>query len=215
MIKPYYSRDGIEIYHGDCLEIMPTLDRKFDLILTDPPYGVGKAKWDFDVFGLLNKSCVLMSSLMADNAVCFWFYATRFLSETINATKSIPYRWQFIWYASNNMIHGDIGFAKYTGCLVLGHGKAWREMKDLIEVPVVPDPQNEHPTPKPLKVIKYIIKNATKENNAILDPFLGSGTTLVAAAELGRQAVGIEIEEKYCEIAAKRVERVLNQGKLF
>ena len=62
-----------------------------------------------------------------------------------------------------------------------------------------------HPTQKPLKIIRRIIENSSLENYSILDPFIGSGTTLVAAKELGRKAIGIEIEEKYCEIAAKRL----------
>jgi site-specific DNA-methyltransferase (adenine-specific) len=214
MIKPYYERDGITIYHGDCLQIMPQLDRKFDLILTDPPYGCGKASWDFNVANMLTDSIDIISVLLNDGGVVFWFFATRHLTETVSITKAIPYRWQFIWYAANNMIHGDLGYAKYTACFVLCHSKAWRDMKDLIDVPVVPDPFNPHPTPKPIKVIKYIIGHATKEGQYILDPFLGSGTTLVGAAGMNRKAVGIEIDEKYCEISVKRIEKVLNQGTL-
>lgn len=73
----------------------------------------------------------------------------------------------------------------------------------------------EHPTEKPISLLTWLIKNHTDENDLILDPFLGSGTTAVAAEDLNRRWIGIEKEEKYCELAAKRIENFLAQGKLF
>jgi len=66
----------------------------------------------------------------------------------------------------------------------------------------------KHPTQKPLKLIKYIIRKYTKKDDIILDPFLGSGTTAVACKELGRRYIGIEISEKYCEIAKNRIKAI-------
>lgn len=103
------------------------------------------------------------------------------------------------------MQHGDLGFAKHTPAFVLSHGKAWRSMPDLFSCPIITG--LPHVTPKPLSLIRYIAEHAGKPNETILDPFMGSGTTLRAAKDLGRKAIGIEIEEKYCEIAARRLQQ--------
>jgi modification methylase len=84
----------------------------------------------------------------------------------------------------------------------LGWGEIWR---------VAPETNNEHPAPYPLKLAERVISSATFETDLILDPFLGSGTTLVAAKILGRKAIGIEISEKYCDIAAKRLSQSVMQ----
>jgi DNA modification methylase len=206
----------VTLHLGDCLDVMRGMEAgSVDAVITDPPYGVGKAKWDFDVFDLLEKAANECGRLLKPEGVCFWFLATRYLPETLEATKSIPYRWQFIWYASNNMIHGDLGYAKYTACLVLSKNKAWRNMKDLIDVPVVPDPKNQHPTPKPLKVMRYLVSHGTKEANTILDPFMGSGTTGVACVELGRNFIGVEIDPAYHAIATRRIAAAQAQPSLW
>ena len=206
----------VTLYLGDCLDVMKGMpDASVDAVITDPPYGVGKAKWDFDVFDLLEEAATECNRILKPSGVCFWFLATRFLPETIEATRAIPYRWQFIWYASNNMIHGDLGYAKYTACLVLSQNKAWRNMKDLVDVPVVPDPHNDHPTPKPMRVMRYLVSHAAKEGDTVFDPFMGSGTTGVAAVELGRNFIGIEIDPHYFAIAEKRIRQAQQQPLLW
>ena len=83
--------------------------------------------------------------------------------------------------------------------------------KDHFRCPITPQPEMEHPTPKPEQVMRWLVTQSTEIGDLVLDPFMGSGTTLVAAKNLGRRAIGIEIEERYCEIAAKR----LSQGILL
>jgi site-specific DNA-methyltransferase (adenine-specific) len=206
-MKPYYEHNGITIYHGDCREVLPTLpDQSIDLVLTDPPYGVDKASWDIDVWPLLDTAAAQCSRVLTNRGVCFWFTSTRFLPETLEIVRRhIPYRWLFIWHENNSMQHGDLGFAKHTPAFVLSHGKAWRSMPDLFSCPIITG--LPHVTPKPLSLIRYIAEHAGKPNETILDPFMGSGTTLRAAKDLGRKAIGIEIEEKYCEIAARRLQQ--------
>jgi site-specific DNA-methyltransferase (adenine-specific) len=209
-VKPYYEHGGITIYHGDCREVLPTLpDASVDLVLTDPPYGIGKAEWDFDIWPLLTDAANECARILKDSGICFWFGAISELPRLIEATSAIPYRWTFIWYAPNNMQHGNIGFAKYTPALVLARGKAWRDMQDLRSVPIPCRSIDKmlHPTVKPLALIHYLAEKGCKEGETILDPFMGSGTTLRAAKDLGRKAIGIEIEERYCEIAAKRLQQ--------
>jgi site-specific DNA-methyltransferase (adenine-specific) len=209
-VKPYYEQDGIAIYHGDCREVLPTLaEDSVDLILTDPPYGIGKAAWDEDVWPMLTGAANACAGVLKPSGVCFWFASIRFLPQAIEATSAIPYRWQFIWYAPNNMQHGDLGFVKYTPALVLAPGKAWRNMQDFRSVPIPPKKlkASDHPTAKPSILLDYIVAHASKDEGVVLDPFMGSGTTLRAAKDLGRRAIGIEIEERYCEIAARRLQQ--------
>jgi DNA modification methylase len=75
--------------------------------------------------------------------------------------------------------------------------------------------RTKHPTQKPLSIVERMVRISSNEGDTVLDPFLGSGTTLVAAYRLGREATGIEISEEYCELAARRLEQELAQGRLF
>ena len=203
-MKPYYEHGGITIYHGDCREVLPGLaSESVELVATDPPYGVGKAAWDHDVWGLLRSAAEECSRVLNDDGICFWFCATRHIPETLMATSSIPYRWQFVWYAANSMQTGDLGFSKFTAALVLARGKAHRNMQDIRQAPIRCG--QEHVTPKPLEIMAYICSRAVKNGGRVLDPFMGAGTTLRAAKDLGQRAIGIEIEERYCEIAAQRL----------
>jgi site-specific DNA-methyltransferase (adenine-specific) len=211
MCEPYYVDPcGITIYHGDCREILPTLgDGSVDALVTDPPYGIGKADWDNDVWGLLESVAHECARIIKDDAICFWFGSIGYLPKVLEVTSAIPYRWLFTWYASNNMQHGTIGFSKFTIALVLGRGKVYRQMQDCRNVPIPGTPlaSEGHPTAKPMALMRYLVNHACNEGQVILDPFMGSGTTLRAAKDLGRKAIGIEIEERYCEIAAKRLQQ--------
>jgi DNA modification methylase len=204
----------IDLRLGDCLEILPTLpDKSVDAIITDPPYGIDKADWDGDVWDLLKGAADECARIIKPEGVCFWFCSIRYLPKALEATAAIPYRWQFIWYASNNMQHGDIGFAKYTPCLVLSHGKAWRNMQDLRNVAIPPKPVKNigHPTQKPIDLIKYLVEKTTKEGGVVLDPFIGSGTTAVACVELGRDFVGCELKPEYYDLAQRRIAEAQKQ----
>ena len=143
-----------------------------------------------------------------DDGICFWFSATRYIPEVITATSVIPYRWMFIWYPSNNMAHGDLGFQKFTAALVLGKGKIWREnMQDLREFPIkITKEDPGHPTPKPIELIEYLVEMASRE--VVFDGFVGSGTTLVACERLGRRGRGIEISPAYCAVALERLSQM-------
>lgn len=182
---------------------------KADAIITDPPYGVDKADWDSNVFPILTNTANLWNNYLKTQGICFWFCATRYVPETLQATSAIPYKWMFIWYPSNNMAHGDLGFQKFTAALVLSHSKAWREnMQDLKEIPIIVQEKLGHPTPKPLPLMSYIIEYAAK-GDLVTDPFGGSGTTMVACEQLSRQCRMIEIAEPYCAVI---LERLANMG---
>ena len=198
---------NVELYLGDCRDKLTMLeDNSVDAIVTDPPYGIGKDVWDYEDWELIRSSANECSRILKDDGVCFWFCSIEHLPKAIDATASIPYKWQFIWYASNNMQRGKIGYCKYSSVLVLSHNGVWRGMQDLRNVPVPNKKKRDlyHPTEKPLPLIEYLVEKSCKEGT-ILDPFMGSGTTGVACVQTGRNFVGMEIEPKYYEIAEKRI----------
>lgn len=196
-MKPYYEHAGITIFHGDCREILPGLG-KFDLCLTDPPYGLGKklaggdwgkrvgeaAAWDFHQGDL---SFVLAS---AENQIIWGG----------NYYSLPPSRCFLIWY-------------KRDGVPTMSRVEfAWTSFDKLpqlynITIAETNAERNGHPTLKSLKLFKNCLADFSVNPQTIVDPYCGSGTTLRAAKDLGRRAVGIELEEKYCEIAARRLEQ--------
>ena len=194
-MKPYYDHNGITIYHGDCLEILPHLD-PVDLVLTDPPYGRHKAEWDSNYFTGWEQTALQLSrnGVVANTG-------TKYLCKAIDAFGS-EYKDLFYGWNRNGMTRSSIGFmnvilAVCAGKVKMGQNFCQFTIKDLS--------RKDHPSPKPIEYVKCLVKRFSALGDIILDPFMGSGTTLVAAKQLGRKAVGIEIEEKYCEIAVRRL----------
>lgn len=199
-MRPYYEEENITIYHGDCLEILSQLP-KVDLVLTDPPYGVDKF---IDRIGNSNWEWIELCRRLSKLIISFNGHCNIF-----EAPKPDGF---IIWYKSNsNTPGGRIAFRNVWEPISI-YGRIHPPLdRDLIEHPIsLQNDIGNHPTPKPLSLFKKIITKLAS-SGFILDPFMGSGTTLVAAKQLGRQAIGIEIEEKYCEIAAKRLsQEVMN-----
>ncbi len=196
-MKPYYEHDGITIYHGDCREVMPGLE-PVGLVVADPPYGMGKATWD-----------VLMPPEE-------WLpQARRFPTVAVfcgvRGLHDYPRPdWTGAWVrvASTQRAGRFGGFNNWEPVLIYGGNKF---DNDVFSVPNIQDKAAAgHPTTKPEKLLRLMVHRLSP-SGTVLDPFMGSGTTLRAAKDLGRKAIGIEIEERYCEIAAKR----LGQGALF
>ena len=182
---PYYQDKWVMIYHGDCREILPQLD-KGDLVLTDPPYGIGIADWD---------SFIEPSGWMPLLPQC-----TTLIFPSIGRMYSYPQpRWVLSWIRDNStQRNGTGGFNHWEPILLYGEGKF---SKDSIRV-LDSGGHNFHPSVKPLYLLRWLIGETEAQN--ILDPFMGSGTVVRAAKDLNRYSIGIEIEEKYCEIAARR-----------
>ena len=209
-MKPYYQDKWVRIYHGDCRVILPRLDIKVDLVLTDPPYGIGYHSGYYK-YGNPHKRLVgdsgyptdLVATLcqIADKAVfmfCRWDYLWH-----------VPQPKSFIAMVKNNWTAGDLEgeFGRmWEGILFYpqnGH-KFNKRIPDVIDCRRVPPTELLHPTQKPDFVCQTLIEACSNPTNLILDPFLGSGTTCFCAKKLNRYSIGIEIEEKYCEIAARR-----------
>lgn len=199
MIEPYYCEDGITIYCGDCRDILPTFpDKSFDLVLTDPPYGVGKAEWD----GFLPLD---------------WYWLVRRVTDRVLlcvgnsniplVAKALPDYCQMISLRNKNgMGFTRFSFDNFIPCFQLGEW-GYRQTPNAIDFSVRGD-MPDHPSPKPIEAITKLLATYSESEWGILDPFGGSGTTAVAAKQLGRKCTLIEIEEKYCEIAVKRLSQM-------
>ena len=209
-MKPYYQDDYVTIYHGDCREILPELP-KVDLVLTDPPYGVNKAGWD-SVFCDLSYWQVIYSKLK-DRGNLLLFTGLLNLPIKLNIIASVfEYQWAIGWYKPNAMQFGKTGYSKndLITWWAKGKGKVVEKFIDVIITNMgLPEDKFNHPTVKPMSVINSLIMSFTEQANLILDPFLGSGTTAYCAKKLNRKCIGIEIEEKYCEIAANRCRQMV------
>ncbi len=193
-MKPYYSHNGIEIYNGDCREILPQLGEA-DLMLTDPPYGIGKLMKGGKDTGHWNH---LSSGNPWDNeAPDIQFLKGKANTIIIWGGNYFPLSPSRCW-----LVWDKLNAVPTMGQCEL----AWTNLDRPIqrfEWPVG-RVQYGHPTEKPIELILWSISES-RTSGDIIDPFMGSGTTLRAAKDLGRKAIGIEIEEKYCEIAAKRL----------
>jgi len=201
-IEWYYSDDAVAIAHGDCREILPLLG-PVDLVLTDPPYGVGMDYASYDDtpenWRELMEFLIPWAKVNAQMLImpCARIMALPWIYQTF------PPDWLMAWYKGSPGTSAWTGFNDWEPHLVYGKVKGI-QMHDYIQA--TPEPfTNGHPCPKPLRWGKWLIERASFPDQTILDPFCGSGTTLRAAKDLGRKAIGIEIEERYCEITARRM----------
>jgi DNA modification methylase len=200
-MKPYYDHAGIQIYLGDCREILPTL-QDVDLILTDPPYGIlkkgsahsrrfnnniGRGDIEWDIAPTKNELRTIVSKA---EKTMIW--------GGNNFDLGATFGW-LIWDKQNDGL--NFGECEYCWTNLKFAPRIHRER--CINI----DNQREHPTQKPKNLMNLCIQISDRKSisKTILDPFMGSGTTLRAAKDLGRKAIGIEIHEPYAEIAAKRL----------
>lgn len=207
-MKPYYQDPAVTIYHCDCREILPDLE-PVDLVLTDPPYGI-------------NHQCNYRDRRRY-KAACSKNYPnvygddSPFNPEFLLSIGKARIIWGGNWFANklpnsggwlvwdkerpDNLDQATCELA-WTDCIkgvrrfrYLWNGMIRKGGDDLV-----------HPTQKAIALMKWCMElKWVRDYKIVLDPFMGSGTTMRAAKDLGRKAIGIEIEEKYCEIAAKRM----------
>ena len=224
IMKPYYENKDITIWHGDCREILPLIDSNIDLLFTDPPYGIdggrgtnskrGKGKYE--------------SGLWEDTPEYIKDIVVPFVSDLIiNTNRAVitPGKRHMFFYPSPSDIgcfwtpaaigRGPWGFNSFNPILYYGRDPraglgSWPSGKLVVEAPET----KEHPCSKPLNAWQWLLaKSCVDTSEIILDPFMGSGTTLRAAKNLGMKAIGIEIEERFCEIAVTRLgQEVMDLG---
>ena len=206
-MTPYYEQDGIVIYHGDCREVLPSLS--VDVVIGDPPYGVGieYASYEDEI---TKTTAMVMDFVKTATSVarCVAFTVGKYDTEK-ELYRLLPPRWRMCWYKGAQSTASPIGFTDWEAVLVYGE-MVHNHAHDYFYAQPEQMGAFGHPCPKPLQFARILISRLAKPGEVICDPFMGSGTTLRAAKDIGHRAIGIELEEKYCEIAAKR----LAQGAL-
>ena len=202
---PYYDDGQCVIYHGDCREILPTLT-PVEMILTDPPYGLGDL-WEGGGGG--DKTSWRFSS---DETKAWDGDIVEGVIDLIDAAPTViiwggnyyplpPARCWFLWDKKQND-RWTTAQAEMAWTNVNRPVRTFRMSQVEAHSEMVP---KTHPTQKPLSLMSWCIEMSRANPTSILDPFMGSGTTLRAAADRGIRAIGIELSERYCEIAAKRL----------
>ena len=217
-MKPYYDHAGITIFHGDAREVLPTLDAgSIDLLLADPPYGMN---WDSDSTrftggvkpeirrgaGRNDWPAIANDDMPFDPSP--WLVFPRVVLWGYNHfAQRLPLGTILVWIKKRPGLFGTFLSDAEIAWMKGGHGVYCFEKQ-------FPPPSRMmegsgrclHPTQKPLSLMAWcIVKSKMPNGGLILDPFMGSGTTLRAAKDAGCRAIGVEICEAYCEIAVKRL----------
>jgi len=221
--KPYFQDDAVTIYHGDCRDILPTLG-PVDLVLTDPPYGVDakygpsydddrETYWEWflpclDQLKLAGRVLAFTHRQFALKRIHDWDWIACWnkpysTGAHIGNSPVLPHWEPVFLYGIHSLgvtrARADVFTVNPAtgGGNTASNGKQGRQL--------LAEEATAHPRPKPQALFTGLIEMLSEPGQTILDPFMGSGTTLRAAKDLGRKAIGIEIEERYCEIAAKRM----------
>lgn len=229
-MTPYYERDGVTLYLADCREVLPEIGRfSVDLLVTDPPYGVswkgtsyrgaastlGDIVGDDGTFDVVGALALAVRSLrrrrhlyvfgrfdlspLPVGGVC------ELIWDKVIPGTTAPAPWQnqheYITFAT----HQDLPAARARGS---GNGSARLRRGTVLRYQRVNGVGvRRHATEKPVPLLRELIESSSKIGETVLDPFAGSGSTLVASLAEGRKAIGIEIEERHCEMAAERLSR--------
>jgi len=241
-VTPYYSDDHVTIYHGDCREILPRLNRvdlicqrcgasaslplgmtcgqhdpqivrQYDVVVTDPPYGIGwkrsanPARLSKSHDGIANDE----DTTCRDDALALTGAGPAVVFGSFYAAPPINVRQWLVWHKGDTqgVVGSTTGYRRDAEPLYLVGDWPIRNVAWSSVLRSVRGSWNDelgetgHPHTKPVDLMRTIIDRCPP--GVILDPFMGSGTTLRAAKDLGRKAIGIEIDERYCEIAARRM----------
>lgn len=240
-MKPYYDEGGITIYHGDCLEVVSQLEAEsVKAVVTDPPFSSGArteagksmrggmqrgAKWGDDWFShdnmathgflfLMRLLGVELYRVVQRGGSGHFFIDWRMYPNLFGALESCN------WIVKNVVVWDKRHFGMGTNyrnqhefvIYAEKQGNSTFQNHSIGNVIAAKRSDGEfHPTQKPVDLLQTMIEAVTVAGDVVLEPFMGSASTLVAAKLIGRRAIGIEVDERYCEIAARRLsQEVLN-----
>lgn len=230
-MKPYFDDGKIRVYHGDCLEILDSMSEPIGSLVMDPPYASGARteakksssgamlrgeRWaakpiendqmtTIGFLWLMRHTLLEVVDLLVDGGSILSFIDWRQWPHLVGAVESVNLRidgmvvWDKMSYGLGNgfraqhelILHASKGVPTICD---FGTGNILRHKRD---------DNSEHPRPKPVSLMAELL--AVVGDGHVLDPFMGAGATMLAAKQLGRSAIGIEIDERYCEIAARRL----------
>jgi len=224
-MEPYYEHGDITIYHGDCREVMADMaDASVNAIITDPPYNVSDdipditfdnradmvrdfGEWDrldWHPQSLIDAA----ARLLVPGGALLAFTSDRLLGTY--RTPSLKVRGTIVWEKTNPAPSPRPGYVSATEWIIWlqqpGAAGTWNSGGYVPNILRHSTPRDGyHPTQKPDSLVRELLLRHTTPGDVVIDPFAGSGTTLRAAKDLGRKAIGIEVEERYCEIATQRL----------
>lgn len=215
-MAPYFSRNGMTIYHGDCLAVLPELPSdSVDFVLTDPPYLVNyKGRWGGTNKGIVgddNPAWVIpafseVMRVMKDNTLLVSFYGYTHADVFVSAWKSLGLRIvSHLAFVKNVWGLGRFTRGQHENAYLLAKGRPPIPEESPSDVIEWEREAAFHPNQKPVSALYPILAAYAPESGVVLDPFMGSGSTLRAAKDMGLKAIGIEIEERYCRYAASRM----------
>lgn len=219
MAEPYWSDGTVTLYNADCREVLSDLPPA-DVLATDPPYasaaatattGWAKQKWggnwgDMSLVTLMAEATLAAVKLRADHEIYWFADHLSYAALTPVFFRRYPVLQSIVW--DRDMLGMGAYYRKQTEFILYCRTRnaaafPSKTARDLIRIK--PDySEREHPAQKPLRLMLELLANSPP-GSVILDPYAGAGTTLVAAKNLGRPAIGIEIEERYCEVIARRL----------
>lgn len=198
---------GATLYLGDCREILPTLG-KIDAVVTDPPYGIG---WDYGDIVDSHENWISTIDWLVPwcraNARKFAMAAGSSIKREAHLFKHDPI-WRVCWHKGSQGARCPIGFSDWEPIFIWGDGFGNAEkMHDYFSTAGLWPKKGEinHPCPKPVAWAAWLVSRMSRTGHVIVDPFMGSGTTGIACAELGRNFVGIEINPEYFDVACARI----------
>lgn len=226
MSAPYYAGACGVLYLGDAAEVLPAIPvGAVDLLLTDPPYGVayvsnrrresfGPIVGDADAAAVPDLLVDAARRLRRNRHVYVFGPLSDETAQRMGLATTAPLVWSKTGLGLGNLAvpwgpsHEPITFGVRGGRRGGGGLTARLRRGSVLTVPKkAGSAVNRHPTEKPVALLAQLVESSTVPGDTVLDPFAGAGSTLVAAAVLGRRYVGIEIEERYAEVAARRLER--------
>lgn len=211
-MKPYYEHGGITIYHGDCLDVLPELFLVASAVVTDPPYGIAVVGKSGQIGG--SRECeakqyapVHGDDVPFDPSHLLMFPKLVLFGANFYADRLPNSGGWLIWDKRDggrpdNFSDAELAWSNAIGKIRL-FSHLWRGRCKASERMVT----RQHPTQKPVALFKWVYSTCDLKRDVVLDPYLGSGSSLLAAQEMNMRAIGIEIEERYCEIAAKRLQQ--------
>jgi DNA modification methylase len=228
-LDPYYADESVTLYHGDCREVLADVGDTFDIVATDPPYSSGgfqEAGKSSGSIGTRGSEVIALDNLSTRGYERLMREVLRYCNQADEIFMFTDWR---MWISTFDAL--ESGGWRVRNMLVwdklqMGMGMPWRNQHELIAygkrssakildgkrgnvLQVKRSGNANHPTEKPVGLMAQLLGNTS--GTRVCDPFAGSGTTLVAAREVGLTAIGVEMDERHCETAAKR----LAQGVLL
>jgi site-specific DNA-methyltransferase (adenine-specific) len=204
-VSIYYQDDLVTLYHGDCLELTDWVNA--DVLVTDPPYGMAYAS--NRVVGRESQAIANDDNVEIRNKMLqLWGSRPALVFGTWRVERPENVKNLLIWSKGDDPGMGDLTMPwgnSHEEIYVLGNGFTGKRGSNVLVANKPPaNNRPDHPTPKPVGLMELLIE---KTVGTIADPFAGSGATLIAARNKGRQVIGVELEERYCEIIANRLQQ--------